>query len=107
VPSLLVGVSAVALFLVLERALPGRPTTLIVVAAVIVAAKLLKLDALGVHMVGELPSGLPPIGLPDIRPGDIRELVPTAFACFLLAFGESISVARSFAQKHQYEIDPD
>jgi MFS superfamily sulfate permease-like transporter len=32
--------------------------------------------------------------------------VPTAFACFLLAYSESISVARSFAQKHGYEIDP-
>lgn len=106
-PSLIVGASAVVLFLILERTLPGRPTTLIVVAAVIVVAGLLKLDALGVHMVGQLPMGLPPVGLPDIRPGDIRELVPTAFACFLLAFGESISVARSFAQKHQYEIDPD
>ena len=34
-------------------------------------------------------------------------LVPTAFACFLLAYGEAISVARTFAQKHGYEIDPD
>ena len=25
----------------------------------------------------------------------------------MLAYGESISVARSFAQKHGYEIDPE
>ena len=58
-PSLVVGLSAIALFVILERTLPGRPTTLIVVAAVMVAAHFLKLDRLGVHMVGELPSGLP------------------------------------------------
>jgi len=107
VPSLAVGLSAIVLFLILERVLPGRPTTLIVVAAVIAAAALLKLDALGVHMVGELPTGLPPIGIPDIRLSEVGALVPTAFACFLLAYGEAISVARTFAQKHGYEIDPD
>jgi SulP family sulfate permease len=37
---------------------------------------------------------------------DLRDLLPTAFACFLLAYSEAISVARSFAQKHGYEIDP-
>jgi len=106
-PSLAVGLSAIALFVALERALPGRPTTLIVVAAVIAAARLLGLDAHGVKMVGELPSGLPPIGIPDIRLSEVGALVPTAFACFLLAYGEAISVARTFAQKHGYEIDPD
>jgi high affinity sulfate transporter 1 len=106
-PSLAVGLSAIALFMILERLIPGRPTTLIVVAAVIVAAKLLGLDRLGVHMVGELPSGLPPIGIPDIRLSEVGALVPTAFACFLLAYGEAISVARTFAQKHGYEINPD
>ena len=106
-PSLAVGLSAIALFVILERALPGRPTTLIVVAAVMVAAHFLRLDRLGVHMVGELPTGLPAIGVPDIRLSEVGALVPTAFACFLLAYGEAISVARTFAQKHGYEIDPD
>src|SRR5215831_2161990 len=32
---------------------------------------------------------------------------PIALACFLLAYGESISVARSFAQKHGYDINPE
>jgi high affinity sulfate transporter 1 len=106
-PSLIVGLSAIALFALLEWRLPGRPTTLIVVAAVMVAAYVLKLDTIGVHMVGELPSGLPPVGIPDIRLSEVGALVPTAFACFLLAYGEAISVARTFAQKHGHEIDPD
>jgi SulP family sulfate permease len=33
--------------------------------------------------------------------------VPTALACFLLSYGETISVARSFAQKHGDEVDPE
>ena len=107
VPTLLVGVAAVALFLLLERVLPGRPTTLLVVAAAIVATRFLGLGDFGIHLVGELPIGLPAIGLPQIHLSDLAELVPTALACFLLAYGETISVVRSFAQKHGYEIDPE
>ncbi len=107
VPSLVVGLSAIGLFLVLERALPGRPTTLLVVAGAIVATAFLGLGGFGIHLVGELPTGLPAIGLPDIRLSDLRDLIPTALACFLLAYGETISVARTFAQKQGEEIDPE
>jgi len=107
VPSLALGVTAVILFLALARLLPGRPTTLIVVAASIVATKFLGLGSFGIKVVGELPDGLPTVGLPAIQLSDLADLVPTALACFLLAYGETISTARSFAQKHGYEIDPD
>ncbi len=107
VASFVVGGAAIVVFLILERVLPGRPTTLLVVGAAIAATKLFGLDKFGVQVVGELPTGLPSIGLPDIRIEDLAELIPTAVACFLLAYGEAISVARSFAQKHGYEIDPD
>ena len=106
-PSLVVGVGAIVLFLVLERVLPGRPTTLLVVAVAIVATRFLGLDRFGIHIVGELPTGLPAVGLPKLALYDFVELIPTALACFMLAYGESISVARSFAQKNGYEIDPE
>ncbi len=106
-PTLAVAAGAVLLFLLLEWLLPGRPTTLIVVGGAIAAAHLFDPAALGIHLVGTLPAGLPEFGLPDLRPTDIGQLIPTALACFLLCYGESISVARTFAQKHGYEIDPE
>jgi SulP family sulfate permease len=105
-PSVVVGLSAVALFLVLEKLLPGRPTTLIVVAAATAATAVLDLGKAGVHLVGELPQGLPELTLPAVNLTELPQLVPTAFACLLLGYSEAISVARSFAQKHGYEIDP-
>ena len=104
--SLAIGLSAIVVFLLLDRVLPGRPTTLIVVAAAIVATAVLDLGKSGVHLVGRLPQGLPLPQFPAVRLADLGELVPTAFACLLLAYSEAISVARSFAQKHGYEIDP-
>jgi SulP family sulfate permease len=106
-PALVVGGTAILLFLAFERFLPGRPTTLVVVAGAIAATSLFGLEKFHIHLVGELPLGLPRPGLPDIGFSDLRDLVPAALACFLLAYGESISAARSFAQKHGYEIDPE
>jgi sulfate permease, SulP family len=61
----------------------------------------------GIHIVGDLPTGLPAVSVPHVHVSDIATLIPIALACFLLAYGESISVARSFAQKHGYDINPE
>lgn len=106
-PSLAMGVAAVVLFLVLEKLMPRRPTTLFVVGAAIIATHLFELHKLGIAIVGDIPQGLPYFGIPAIKPEDLTELVPLAFACFLLGFVETSSVARSFAQEHGIEIDTD
>jgi len=107
VPTLALGLAAVALFMMFERAFPGRPTTLVVVAAAIATMSAFGLGEKGIKIVGELPIGMPKIGVPNIHASDISELIPIALACFMLAYGEAISVARSFAQKHGYDINPE
>jgi MFS superfamily sulfate permease-like transporter len=37
---------------------------------------------------------------------EFRQLITLAFACFLLAYIESVSAARTFALKHHYPMDP-
>jgi SulP family sulfate permease len=106
-PSLLFGVAAIALFVVFERALPGRPTTLVVVVAAMAVMIVFRLSEIGIKIVGDLPSGLPEISLPNIHASDMSALIPVALACFVLAYGETISVARSFAQKYSYDINPE
>jgi high affinity sulfate transporter 1 len=107
VPSLLFGLVAIALFMVFERVFPGRPTTLIVVIVAIAMMTVFGLSESGIKIVGDLPSGLPGISVPTINASDISALIPVALACFVLAYGETISVARSFAQKYDYEINPE
>jgi sulfate permease, SulP family len=107
VPSLLFGVAAIALFVVFERMLPGRPTTLVVVVGAIAVMTVFRLSEIGIKIVGDLPSGLPDISLPNIHASDVSALIPVALACFVLAYGETISAARSFAEKYGYEISPE
>ena len=107
VPSLLFGLVAIALFMAFERVFPGRPTTLIVVIVAVAMMTVFGLSESGIKIVGDLPSGIPGISVPTINASDISALIPVALACFVLAYAETISVARSFAQKYDYEINPE
>ncbi|MRR33552.1 SulP family inorganic anion transporter [bacterium] len=105
-PSLAVGLGCLALLILGERFLPGRPVALGVVVLSIAVMSLAPLEALGVKTVGAIPSGLPLPGWPDVRLKDPDGLLGLALACFLLSYIESISVARTFGLKHRYPVDP-
>lgn len=100
--------SAVSLLLLLagERRFPGRPVALAVVAAALVAVPLLGLEGYGVPVVGTIPAGLPRLRLPSLTLVDLNEVTSLAFACFLLAYIEGISAARTFGLSRRYAVDP-
>ncbi len=100
------GLAAIALLVLGERLLPGRPVALVVVIAAIVALSVTPLAEQGFKTVGILPAGLPALSLPSLRVRDVDGILPLAFACFLLAYIEGVSAARSLAQRHGYAIDP-
>jgi high affinity sulfate transporter 1 len=100
-----VGVAAIALLVIGQRLLPGRPVALAVVALSIVVATVLGLPALGVPITGEIPSGLPSLAGPALRLRDVEGIVPLAAGCLLLAYIEGVSAARTFADKHGYALD--
>lgn len=102
----LVGLIALALLAAGERLAPRWPVALGVVALAIGAATLFGLPALGVPVTGDIPAGLPHIAGPALRLRDVEGIVPLAIGCLLLAYIESVSVARSIASKHGYAIDP-
>jgi SulP family sulfate permease len=100
------GLAALAVLLLGERFLPGRPVALFVVAISIVLLSVTSLADLGFKVVGALPKGLPELHVPGLRLRDVDGVIPLAFACMLLAYVESVSAARALAQAHRYEIDP-
>ena len=99
------GFLAIALLILGERLLPGRPVALLVVALSIVVTSLTSLGDRGLALVGRVPSGLPHIGLPGLHPRDVDGVIPLALACLLLAYIEGVSAARTFAARHEYPLD--
>ena len=100
------GLVALAVLLLGEKFLPGRPIALFVVVVSIIVLSVTPLADLGFKVVGALPKGLPDFHLPGLRVRDVDGVIPLAFACLLLAYVESVSAARALAQAHGYEIDP-
>jgi SulP family sulfate permease len=103
---LAVGLVAIALLLLGEKFLPGRPVALLVVVASIILMSATPLAAMGFKVVGVLPQGLPAFHAPALRVRDVDGVIPLAFACLLLSYVESVSAARAIAQAQGDEIDP-
>jgi MFS superfamily sulfate permease-like transporter len=102
---LVFGIIAIALLIAGQKFLPGKPVAIVVVILSVLAISFTPLGSMGFKTVGIIPSGLPEIRLPGLNLKDIGSIVPLAFACFLLAYIESVSAARTLAQKGGYEID--
>jgi sulfate permease, SulP family len=100
------GILAIGVLIAGEKIFPGRPIAIIVVIISIILVAVTSLGEAGFNTVGILPSGLPNFHLPALRIRDVDGVIPLAFACFLLAYIESVSAAKALAQKNGYEIDP-
>lgn len=102
---LIFGIIAIVLIVLGEKFFHGKPITIIVVALSIIIITVTPLGSFGFKTVGIVPSGLPNLHFPTFNFNDIKNVIPLAFACFLLAYIESVSAAKALAQKNKYEID--
>lgn len=100
------GVASVALLLVLKRVARRIPGALVLVVVSILAVVAFDLDGRGVRTVGEIPSSLPTFGLPDLGLDPVRALLPTALVITLVGFMESVAVAKVYARRHGYDVEP-
>ena len=103
--SLLLGGIALALLVLGKIFLAHKPVALLVVIGGIVAASALSLETRGVQLIGAVPQGIPPLKLPLVSWHDVNDLLPLAFACFLLGAVETAAVGRMFAAKHGGRFD--
>ncbi len=103
-----VGASALALLFLLPRWNKKIPAGLVVLFGYIALSSVLNLNAnYGVDVAGKLPQGLPAISLPKVPVATMMAMILPAIGIFLMAYSESLGVAREFAEKHGYEVDAD
>jgi len=103
--ALAVGGTALALLVLGKVFLKNKPVALFVVIGGIVVAQTLDLKAHGVKLLGTIPQGLPLPGLPEVGWEMINDLLPLAFACFLLGAVETAAIGRMFTAKHGGRLD--
>jgi SulP family sulfate permease len=102
---LIFGVIAIAIMIAGEKLLPGKPVAIFVVALSVILISFTSIGSHGFKTVGIIPGGLPQFHIPALNMTDLGNILPLAFACFLLAYIETVSAAKALAQKNGYEID--
>ncbi|MEY2957754.1 MAG: sulfate permease, partial [Actinomycetota bacterium] len=105
-PTLALGSAAIAAFLVLRRVAKRVPAALAVLLGSLLVTIALDLETRGVATVGDIPSGLPGFAIPDFDADALGSLTTSAIAITLVGFMESIAVAKVYARRHRYAIDP-
>ena len=105
-PTFVVGVTSLVLLFAIDRFLPKLPGALIVLFLAIATSALLNFESLGIHVVGEIPAGLPKFGIPEeLGWQALLSVLPGAFGLAMVAFVESVAIARSYGTKYGYEVD--
>ena len=99
------GIFAIIFLIVARKIFPGRPVSILLVVASIVLISTTSLIDAGFSLTGNIPSGLPEFRIPSLHTKDVDSVIPLAFACFLLAYIESISAAKALAACEGYEIN--
>lgn len=88
----------------LSKRMPGA---LIAVIGAILASWLLDFKALELPLVGSVPSGLPEFQLPlfTLTWEQFTQLIPTAFAMFMVIIAQSSATSRAYAARHQETVN--
>lgn len=103
---LIFGLIAILILYFGEKIFPGKPIAIVIVVISILLISQTSIGLQNFKTVGTIPSGLPYFHLPTLKVRDIDGVLPLAMACFLLSYIESVSAARTLAQKNDYYINP-
>jgi high affinity sulfate transporter 1 len=100
-----VGLTTLAVLLVLPRATKRLPAILVAIVGATVASAVLDLAAHGVTTVGALPQGLPTPSLPWTQLSDVAPLLVAAVGITLVSLTDTVATSTSFAARRGDEVD--
>ncbi len=107
VPTLVVGLVALALVFGIKLLSPRAPGALIAVALGIAATSLLGLADMDVELIAAVPRGLPSLALPSpsFIVDNLAMIMGAAVGLLLVGFSVTTAAVREYANKHNYRID--
>lgn len=102
----IMGLSSLALLLILKKFFPKIPGALvgIILSSLIVTVLGLRENTL--ELVGEITTGLPSLTIPSVSFDQLQNLVPGGLAIVLLGYSQSLGAAKTAGEKIGGDIDP-
>lgn len=104
-PSLLLGLSMLALLFVMKRLRSPVPGPVVVVILAGALSLLFDLKSAGIRVVGAVPSSLPQFSVPWPIPIGINQILADSLAVWLVSFSAGIVSARAFGVQGGYRVD--
>lgn len=101
--------AAVLLIIVVSRMIsPKIPGALIAILLSVLVSWWFGFREMGIHLTGMIPGGLPSLVIPQglWNWQLIEQLVPTAFAMFVVILSQSAATARAYAIRYNESFDP-
>jgi len=103
--TLIMGIVALAIMILLKKYLPKIPTVLTAVVITTVASWMFGFQAAGGKVVGEIPEGLPGVSFPEFDLQVASKLVAAAITISLIGFMEAIAIAKAMAAETRQRLD--
>lgn len=105
--SLALGLGSIAIVRSLKRFAPKVPGALVALVVFTAVVTVFNLTEHGVKVLGDIPTGLPRLAVPQLSFEAWMRLIPAALAIVALTLAEGLLLARRYAQRYDYKIDPD
>lgn len=105
IPTVLIGTFSIFVLARLRKWRATFPAMLVVVALATALVWAFDLMELGVRVMGAMPRGLRGFSLPMVSLEILAALAPIAIAISLVAFMETIAMAKKLAARKQYDVD--
>jgi SulP family sulfate permease len=104
-PTLAMGIAALAIIFGLKKFAPKVPGVLTAVVVTSVVSWLVGFEKLGGNVVGVVPAGLPSIGIPEFDMSIALDLILKAIVIGIIGYMEAISIAKAIAVQTRQRID--
>ncbi|MFP5505164.1 MAG: SulP family inorganic anion transporter [Gammaproteobacteria bacterium] len=104
-PTLVMGLFALALMILLKKFLPKIPGVLTAVVVTTVIAYVIGFNEMGGKVVGEVPKGLPDLSVPKFGIDAVLQLMTAAMTIALIGFMEAVAIAKAMAAQTRQRLD--
>jgi len=103
--TLVMGLAALAMMILMKKYLPRIPAVLTAVVITTLASWMLGFEAAGGKVVGAVPEGLPGVSFPEFDLQVASKLVAAAITISLIGFMEAIAIAKAMAAQTRQRLD--
>ena len=105
VPSLIMGIAALAILLLSKKRIPKFPMAVVLMAAGALMTRLLPVESWGVKTLDTVETGLPKWSIPDLALVPMNEVITISLSVAVVIMAETLLAENNFAQKNGYRID--